>query len=465
MLPFTLEQLHQATGGELCLVGETAGRDARQELAQIVTDSRQVRAGDVFWALPGTCQEGADFAAEARQHGAAGVVTYRPLPACEESWTIRVDNSLAALRRLAHWQRGRCGGRLVAVTGSVGKTTTRLLIDAVLARAGSGVTNPHNYNNHVGLPLSLLALKPQDTYGVFELGASAAGEIAELAELCQPEIGVITRIGEAHLGRFGSCEALAAAKGELLAALPAAGVAVLNGDDPWLRKLAVGCRTRVVWAGRGCDCDFTATHVAFSEGVLRLRVNGLELEAPLWGRHHLASVLMAVAVAREFGVPSAEIEDALAGFEPPQMRCQVSQVHGATVINDTYNASPTAMRAALALLESMRGSGRRVVVCGDMKELGPESENWHRRMGDEVVTLCGADRLIACGHYAQEVVGGARRAGMRPERTFAFRNVEDAARHIEQVVEPGDVILVKGSRALAMERIVEQLSVPMRRAA
>lgn len=465
MLPITLEQLHQAIGGELCLAGETAGREARQDVARIVTDSRQVRSGDVFWALPGTSQEGADFVAEARQCGAAGVVTYRPLPAGTESWTIRVDNSLAALWRLARWQRGRCHGRLVAVTGSVGKTTTRLLIDSVLARAGSGVTSPRNYNNHVGLPLSMLALKPQDRYGVFELGASAAGEIAELAELCQPEIGVVTRIGEAHLGSFGSCEALAEAKGELLAALPAAGVAVLNGDDPWLRKLAPRSRARVVWAGRGCDCDFAATQVSFSEGVLRLRVDGLQLEAPLWGRHHLASVLMAVAVGREFGVPGVEIEDAVAGFESPQMRCQVSQVRGATVINDAYNASPTAMRAALALLESMRGSGRRVVVCGDMKELGPESENWHRRIGDEVVTLCGADRLIACGHYARDVVRGARRAGMQPERTFAFRHVEEAATHVEQIIEPGDVILVKGSRALAMEKIVEQLRVPMRRAA
>jgi UDP-N-acetylmuramoyl-tripeptide--D-alanyl-D-alanine ligase len=465
MLPFTLEQLHAATGGELAIAGEQACVQD-EPLRRIVTDSRQVQQGDVFWALPGDLREGSEFVHDAIRRGAAGVVTYRPLPATEVSWTLRVDDSLATLWRLARWQRERFAGRLVAVTGSVGKTTTRLMIDAVLARAGSGSTSPRNYNNQVGLPLSMLALKPADTYAVLELGASAAGEIKELAGLCWPQVGVITQIGEAHLGSFGSQEVLASAKAELLASLSPDGVAILNGDDAWLRRVAAGVRSRIVWVGRTGDCDIAASCVAYRDGLLTATVDGLQLEVPVWGRHHLSAVLIAVAVGREFGVPLAEIADGLAGFEPPGMRCQVSRLRGAVVVNDAYNASPSALRAALELLQSIDARGERIVVCGDMRELGPETENWHRRAGEEVVTICGADRLVACGHFAQDVVVGARRAGMHPRRTIAFRHVQQAAEHIEQTIAPGDVVLVKGSRALAMERIVEQLQAePLRRAA
>jgi UDP-N-acetylmuramoyl-tripeptide--D-alanyl-D-alanine ligase len=312
----------------------------------------------------------------------------------------------------------------------------------------------------------MLALLPRDEYAVLELGASAAGEIRDLAGLCRPDVGVITTIGEAHLGGFGSREALAEEKTELLAALPADGVAVLNGDDPWLRKLSRRSRARIVWIGRGGECDLSASRVAYSQGLLKATIDGWELEAPVWGRHHLTAMLAAVAVGREFGIPRGEIADALASFEPPQMRCEMRKVRGAVLINDAYNASPAAMRAALELLATIETAGQRIVVCGDMRELGAESENWHRRIGDDVISLSGADQLIACGHFAQEVVGGARRAGMHPGRTIAFRRVEEAVQHIEQTVKAGDVVLIKGSRALAMERIVERLQArPLKQAA
>jgi UDP-N-acetylmuramoyl-tripeptide--D-alanyl-D-alanine ligase len=457
MLPFTLGQLHAAIGGELSFADGVAGSAVREPVKRIVTDSRQVQPGDVFWALPGTLRDGSEFVEEAVMRGAAGVVTHRTPQTPLKSWTIRVEDSLSALWRLARWQRDQFAGRVVAVTGSVGKTTTRLMIDAVLARGGDGSTSPHNYNNHVGLPLAMLALRPHDTHAVLELAASGVGEIAELAGLCRPEVGVITCIGEAHLSGFGGREALAAAKGELLASLPAEGVAVLNGDDPWLRKLASRTRARVVWVGRGGGCEFAAKRVEYRDGRLNLCVDGLELEVPVWGRHHVTAVLMAVAVGREFGVPSGEITDALAGFHPPRMRCQVSRVRGTVLINDCYNASPTAMRAALELLGGFEAAGQKIVVCGDMRELGPESQEWHRRIGDEVVTVCGADLLVACGHYAPDVVGGARRAGMHPERTIACRHVAEAAGHVQQNMAPGDVVLVKGSRALALEQIVVYL--------
>lgn len=459
----TRNQLLAAIGGQLTPDEHDGGE---HELGQIVTDSREVGTGDVFWALPGSLLDGADFAAEARYRGAAGIVTHRPLDASPTSWTIQVDDSLQSLWRLAKWQRDRFRGRVLAVTGSVGKTTTRLMIDAVLGCCRSGSTSPHNFNNHVGVPLSMLQLAPHDNYAALELAASEPGEIAELAALCRPDVGVITCIGEAHLGSFGSQEQIAQTKTDLLAALPAEGIALLNGDDPWLRKLAYRSQAKVVWVGRGGDCQLAATRVSYADGWLTASVDGLRLEVPIWGRHHLTSALLAVAAGREFGVRSAQIVDALAEFQPPAMRCQVSRMRGAILINDSYNASPLAMRAALELLNSFDQPGRRIVVCGDMRELGPQSDAWHGRLGEEIVTHCGADLLLACGHYAQTVVCSARRAGMPAERAMALQNAEQAAIQLQHTIEPGDVVLVKGSRALAMEQIVEELKkLPLRQAA
>jgi UDP-N-acetylmuramoyl-tripeptide--D-alanyl-D-alanine ligase len=465
MAHLTLPQLHEAIGGELLLSTTTAGESAAP-IGRVVVDSRQVQPRDIFWALPGLSRDGADFLDDAFRRGAAGVVTARTATPSPGRWLLKVADPLLALWNLARWKRRHFAGRLIAVTGSVGKTTTRLMIDAVLGRGGQGSTSPHNYNNHIGLPLSMLGLAAADDYAVYELGASACGEIAELAGLCQPQIGVITCIGDAHLGGFGSRQALADAKAELLESLPADGLAVLWGEDPWLRKLAHRSPARIVWVGRGAGCDLVATHVRSRQGKLSFKVDGIDLDVPVWGRHYLPAVGAAVAVGREFGVPAGEIADALAGFEPPRMRCQVSYVRGATLINDTYNASPTAMRAALELLCEFEAPGRRIVVCGDMRELGAASTELHRRLGDEVVTVCGADLLLACGGYAEDVVSGARRAGMHPRRAIACRKVGEAAAQLKEHLAPGDVVLVKGSRALALEQVIEQLQdVPLRRAA
>ena len=457
MAHLTLSQLHEAVGGELLLADGSTGSGPPADIGRVVTDSRQVQPRDTFWALRGMLRDGADFCGDAFARGAAGVVTERTVAVPPGCWALKVSNALEALWNLARWNRSRFGGRVVAVTGSVGKTTTRQMIDAVLRTRGAGSVSPRNYNNHVGLPLSMQSLAPEHDYAVYELGASAAGEIAELAGLCQPHLGVITCIGEAHLGGFGGREALAQAKTDLLEALPTDGLAVLNGDDPWLRKLANRSKARIVWVGRGRDCDLLATEIGSRNGHLKLTVDGLSLDVPIWGRHYLTAVLAAVAVGREMGVPGHEIAEALARFQPPRRRCHVSRVRGATVIDDTYNASPTAMRAALELLSEIDAPGRRIVVCGDMRELGGATTEAHRRVGDEVVTVCGADLLLACGSYAEDVVVGARRAGMDPRRTIACRRVDEAAERLEQDVEPGDVVLIKGSRAMALERVVERL--------
>jgi UDP-N-acetylmuramoyl-tripeptide--D-alanyl-D-alanine ligase len=435
-------------------------------LGRVVIDSREVQPGDVFWALPGKRHSGEEFAPDALRRGAAGVVVGSPCVSPPGGrWALLVDDTRQALWQLAQRQRKQFAGSVIGVTGSVGKTTTRQMIHTVLGCRWSGTASPRNYNNCLGVPLSMLAWNPSDDYAVLELGASQAGEIAQLAALCEPQIGVITRIGEAHLGGFGGRQTIAESKAELLAALPEDGLAVLNGDDAELVRLRRRSRAKAVWVGRTAECDLSATNVKSGGGRLNFDVDGQRVNVPVWGRHHLTSALAAYAVGKSYGLPAAEIAEALARFKPLPMRCEVSDLGGAKVIDDSYNASPTAMRAALELLRDFDAAGRRIVVCGDMRELGDEATALHRELGTEVVTLCGADLLVACGEHAEDVVAGARAAGMPGERAIACSDPLDAVPHVRRSLGRGDVLLVKGSRAVAMERIVAALQSPARMAA
>ncbi|MEX0676258.1 MAG: UDP-N-acetylmuramoyl-tripeptide--D-alanyl-D-alanine ligase [Pirellulales bacterium] len=458
MHDLTVKQLHEIVGGRLRLATLPPRHGELARVRSVVTDSRQVRKGDVFWGLPGTRFDGSHFAGEAYARGAEGAVVgqkyVQPWPGC---WSLEVAEAQQALAGLARWNRDRFRGRVVAVTGSVGKTTTRQMIRAVLERKFCGTASPKNYNNHVGLPLSMLAMAPHHDFVVLEVAASAPGEISRLAGLCQPHVGVITRVGDAHLGGFGSTDGVAQAKAELIDALPASGWAVLAGDDSHLRKLAARFAASVVWFGRALDNDLVATNVESRQGQLSFDVDGTRMSVAVWGRHHLTSALAAVAVGRIFGLSDAEIRQGLAEFEPAPMRCQITRVGGATIIDDTYNASPVAMRAALELLRDFDAPGRRIVVCGDMRELGEAAAHLHRHLGDQVVSLCGADLLVACGQHAGEVVAGAQDAGMPQSRAVAVAGPDEVLAHVESALAPGDVVLVKGSRALAMERLVEAL--------
>ena len=455
MRDLTIGKLHEIVGGRLRLAARTPLHGEATRLERIVTDSRQVQRGDVFWGLAGTRFDGATFSNEAYSRGATGAVVEKyihPEPGC---WSLQVADSLTALAQLARWNRARMTGRVIAVTGSVGKTTSRQMIHAVLGTQFSGCSSPKNFNNDVGLPLSMLSIETEHAFAVLELAASAPGEIRQLAELCQPQVGVITRIGDAHLGGFGSLEAVAEGKAELLAALPHDGWAVLAGDDIRLRKLAARSHTRTIWFGRSLDNDLVATNVESRHGRLSFCIDGTSMSVPVWGRHHLGGALAAVAVGRIFGICDAEIAQGLANFQPAPIRCQITKVGGATIIDDTYNASPVAMQAALELLRDFDAPGRRIVVCGDMRELGEAAGALHRSLGDQVVTLCGADLLVACGDHADEVVAGARAAGMPRSLTVACREPQEIFSLCERSLLPGDVMLVKGSRAMAMERLVQ----------
>ena len=458
MTGVSLANLSELTGGTLNLGAMPPLDGALATLGRVVIDSREVEPGDVFWALPGTQHDGQEFAAEAFARGAIGVVLSdqqaEPWAGC---FTLNVPDTQLALWDLARHKRSTFAGTSVAVTGSVGKTTTREMIRTVLKSRFTGTASPRNYNNNIGLPLSLLQVDPTDDYAVFEIGANHPGEVESLASLCQPEIGVLTELGDAHLGAFGGRAALNSAKGELLSTLADSGWAVLCGDDLAQRQLAKQTTANTLFYGRDASCDVAATKVQAVDGQLQFCVDGVDFQINCWGRHHLMCALAAVGVGQLFGMKLPEIAEALAAFETVPMRCQMLQVRGVHLINDTYNASPKAMRAALELLYEYDAVGKKIAVVGDMGELGSQAEAFHRRLGREVVTHGGADVLIACGEFAQVIAGGAVEAGMPGQRAVAVANPLDVAGQLEKIMKAGDAVLVKGSRKLQLERVIESL--------
>lgn len=454
MSPLNLSQLQEITRGRL-RVGARLTDAASLRIGSIATDSRYVLAGDTFWALRGARHDGAHFAGEAFARGAAGVVVQTAgLPLLDDRWLLEVDDTQEALTRLAAWRRSRFAGRVIAVTGSVAKSTTREMLNGILRQSSVGVASPRSFNNRIGLPLSMLELDETFDYGLFELGANRPGEIDQMAELCRPQMGIITAAGDAHFGSFGGYEAIARAKCELLARIAAGGLAVLNGDCQRLRRAAADWRGRKIWFGRRADADVVATHVEYRQGRLAFRVEGDRFEAPVWGRHHLLPALAALTAARALGATSREIADGLAQFEPLAHRSVVRRVGELTLIDDSYNASPSAMQAALELLRETEGSGRKIAVLGDMLELGDQSAPFHRLIGDLTVTRCSVDVLIACGRYAEAMTAAAVAAGMPADRALACSTPDQAWRSLRDLLQPDDVVLVKASRAMGLERLI-----------
>lgn len=433
---------------------------AESPYLRVSTDSRTVEAGDLFFCLRGPTFDGHDFLEKAVSVGAAAVVCEHGRGGAAPN-RIEVENTERALGDLAAWYRSGHRGPLVGVTGSNGKTTTKEMLRAIfLAHYGEGrvLATKGNLNNLIGVPLTLFGLEAQHEAAVIEMGMNAPGEIARLVEIAAPTVGLITCVAEAHLEGLGSIEGVARAKGEMFEGLPPTAVAVVNTDDPHVasqvsrfggRTLGFGTAGEVRAADIRCDrIDASSFDLVF-DGVRAA------VELPLGGRHNVQNALAAAAAALAAGVPLAAVAKGLSAMQPPPMRMSTEVLgSGVTLINDAYNANPGSFAAALVTLGDL--AARRIVVVGDMLELGPTAAALHRRVGAQAAAISPA-LLCAYGEFAAEVVAGAREAGMDQSHAHVCARHDAAATEVARVWLPGDAVLVKGSRGSAMEKVVDAL--------
>ncbi len=461
MEPRTLEYIAQVMEGQL-LHGPPAC-----SITRLSTDSRQVQAGDLFLALAGERFDGHAFVPEAARRGAAAVVVdRRKLPpdfnACP---AIVVGNTRRALGRLGATYRKEFDLPVVAVGGSNGKTTTKELIASVLRQKKATLWSEASFNNDVGVPLTLLRLERSHQAAVLEAGTNHPGELAPLLNMMSPCFSVVTNIGREHLEFFRDLVGVAREEGCMARCLPPGGVLFLNGDNPWSEILARQTRAKVVLAGqeRGNDCAARDVRVDENGAVFTVecRYPGLsgEYRIKLLGRHQVSNALLALAVGAEMGLDRAEIQRGLLACAPAKMRLQWSNPGGIGILDDSYNANADSMLAALQTLRELPCAGRRVAVLGDMAELGDCSRAAHFEVGRRAAAS-RLDQLFAIGRQGCEIAAAARAGGFKS--VVEIDEVERAAQAVKAFARPGDVVLVKASRSMRLERITEALRAPRR---
>jgi UDP-N-acetylmuramoyl-tripeptide--D-alanyl-D-alanine ligase len=454
---FTLEQLLGATGGRI-IQGTPR---ANERFVGGAFDSRIVEPGEVFFALRDQ-RDGHDFVAAAFARGARAAVVERAVPAPEDALLIEVSQPLHALRRLAEAVRDAHPIPAVGITGNVGKTTTKEATAAALGARYRVLRTAASFNNEIGVPLTFLRLEPTHEVAVIELGFYVPGEIADLCRLVRPRIGIITEIPAipVHFARTPNVDAIAAGKAELIESLPDDGVALLNADSPRVRALAPRTRARVVLFGESADAQLRATEVR-AEGLAGLRFTAVyegesvSVAVPIPGRQLVPAALAALGAARALGVPLSEAAVALGTLEQPAHRMEVRRGTGVTVIDDSYNASPAAVQAALAVLREVKG--RRIAVLGDMLELGSFSADAHEAAGRDAAR--STDVLIGIGELARTAVAAARAAGLA--EAYWASEPGEALVVLRRMQKPGDTILVKGSHSLALDRLADTLVRPV----
>jgi len=466
-LSWTAEDVLQHTGGRL-LQGH-----ARQRLRGVSTDSRQIQPGEMFVALSGEFFDGHAFVAAAAQRGATVALVSNGFAKGTEAGdgrasesagltVIAVPDTLVALQDMARVQRQRFAGKVVGITGSNGKTTVKEMTTAVLEQRYATFRSPGNLNNHIGLPLTWLRLPLEAEVCVCEMGMNHLGEIRQLCSIAQPHIGVVTNVALAHVGYLGSLDDVQRAKGELIDALDVDGIAVVNADDPRTRALGERAPGRVIAFGRSSEAEVRGRVCAdrgFDGIQCELEIDGTTWPClvPLPGQHNLWNALAAAAVGVALNVPAPEIVAGLQGYRGMYGRMAIRHSHGdLTIIDDSYNANPDSMRAALQFLQHVPEVGRRFAVLGDMLELGEAAPALHREMG-ALVWQGGVDELIVLGELAAMIGDGARASGMAPSHIHGVASHQEAAMILESLVAPRDVVLVKGSRGMAMERVVEAM--------
>ena len=456
METITLAQLLEAVNGRL--LGEFDNLDT--PIAKVETDSRSIHPGVLFLPLVGERFDGHAYINAALEGGAIGCITAHQrdsfLPG---KFYVKVDDTQKALRDLAAWYKNRFEIPFIGVTGSVGKTTAKDMLAAVLGVKYKVLKTEGNHNNNVGLPLTLLELDSSHQIAVLEMGMDRFGEIDYLADIVKPDVGVITNIGDAHIERLGSRENIFKAKCELLPHVKKDGLLVLNGDDELLSALRGNTPVPAVFCGQGEGCDCRAQAVG-GDGVSHIHCRlttphmDREVKIPALGEHMIYPALIAAAVGERFGLTPDQIEEGLSQFVPTRMRMNVLRRGGGiTILDDTYNANPQSMRAAISVLADSRGS-QKVAILGDMLELGPFAPALHAGVGEYLGSV-GIHCLVAVGELARHIAEGARDAGVAQVIHCTTR--EEAKEVLPQVVCPDSTILLKGSRGMKLEELTTKL--------
>ena len=440
-------------------------------------DSRTIRAGELFFAIRGDNYDGHHFVADAIAQRALAAVVSRGFLDSEvgrqidpqKAALIMVDDTLEALQSLAHNVITNWQGEVIAITGSLGKTSTKEMMAAMLSRKGRVVKTTGNQNNHYGLPLSILKMESNEwhasdfEYAVLEMGMNHRGEIALLTRIAPPNVGVVTVVAPAHLEFFSSVDEIAAAKAEMVSGIVPGGLAVLNADDERVAGMAAmryDITSRTFGIDHAADVmarDIIAGNIAESSFTLVTPRGQTRARVPLAGRHNIYNALAAAAVADHYETPLEEIADALADLSAPRMRGEVLRFRGGvTVIDDSYNSNPRALFEMVSTIAANRESRRKIVVAGEMLELGPSAAELHEEAGRQMAQL-GIDKLIGVRGLAREMVAGAREAGMNSQAAVFANTPEEAAEKLIREIRDGDLILVKGSRGVRTEIVVERL--------
>jgi len=441
--------------------GRLAAGDPQGAVTVVCTDSRALKAGDLFVALRGEKFDAHTFVAEAAKRGAAGAIVEEfPAELPSGFAVILVSDTLRALQQLSASYRRSLSLQVIGLTGSNGKTSTKDLTAAVLEENFQVTKTDGNLNNHIGVPLTLLRSRGSDQIGVFEMGMNHPGEIAPLAALATPEVGIITNIGMAHIEYLGSREAIALEKGMLAEALPPSGTLILSAHDDFSAAIAARTKADVVLAGIGKGEVFASDlrpHFSGTKFVLHADGRTAEAELAVPGEHMVRNAVLAVAAGRVFGLSLEECAAGLTKLRLTKGRLEQKVIRGIQVIDDTYNANPDSVTAALRTLASMPAAGRRIAVLGRMGELGVEAERGHRLVG-EVAAQVHLDGVIGVGDETQWITEAAWRGGV--EKVVRVDSTEEATKVLRDYARAGDLVLIKGSRSARMERIVEDLLAP-----
>ena len=458
MRPITLQQLRQAVGGKPLIVLP----DDPPVITAVCTDSRRMEKGSVFVALRGERFDAHDHLAQAAAGGGAvaAIVEHVPehLDLPKNLYLLQVADTYAALGKLAKFVRLQMKSKVVAVAGSNGKTGTKLLIHAALGTRLRGSCSPKSFNNNVGVPLTIFPADPGQDYLVLELGTNHHGEIAPLTEMSQPDIAVITNAGAEHLEGLDDIRGVRVENAAIIQGLNPRGMLIVNGDDPDLVAACAGYKGKRVTFGFGEHNDLFAADVHCDESGVRFLLNGrAEVFIPLLGRHTACNALAAIAVGRRLMLPEEAIFEGLAQATGPDMRLQLRDAGDLHILNDAYNANPNSMRAAFDTLSTLSVGQRKVAVLGDMRELGASSDRYHREIG----TLAGSSGLLAwlacVGPQSRLIAESAIEAGMPPAAVLHFDDAVAAAAAMPDLVQPGDLVLVKASRGIQLEKVAQAI--------